>query len=118
MQDKSSTKHAAAPSTSRKRQDSFWTESRTQFRPRGSRLIAYELSQRGVDRATVRAAADSVDDADSAYRAGLKWASRLSTVEELTYRRRLGDFLSRRGFDHETTSQAVDRIWREATTVA
>ncbi|MFN8532271.1 MAG: regulatory protein RecX [Dehalococcoidia bacterium] len=92
----------------------FWTENRVLFRPRGQRLLRYELARRGVTQETARLAVEGVDEEDGAYRAAIKRATRLPHADEALFRRRLSEFLTRRGFDHEVISRVVERVWREA----
>jgi SOS response regulatory protein OraA/RecX len=39
-------------------------------------------------------------------------------VDQRTFRARLAQHLARRGFDWDTITPLVDRLWREAQTVA
>ena len=74
----------------------YWVEQRQGRAPRGRRLINQELRQKGVDAAVIeQASSPSVDDADLAYRAGLKKARSLALLDERTFRQRLGGFLQR-----------------------
>jgi regulatory protein len=90
----------------------FWVENRDTFSPRSSRALRLELRRKGVDDRTI-AAAISGDDADAAYRAGLKKMRLLATADRETFLRKLLPFLQRRGFGYETAREAVDRLWRE-----
>jgi regulatory protein len=90
----------------------FWVENRDTFSPRSSRALRLELRRKGVDDRTI-AAAVSGDDADAAYRAGLKKMRLLATADRETFLRKLLPFLQRRGFGYETAREAVDRLWRE-----
>jgi len=92
----------------------YWVESRSQIRPRSRRLLARELSAKGVERETALRAAEAVDDAEAAYDAGRRRLRALSGLAYPEFRRRLGDFLLRRGFDFETARRTVDRLWQEA----
>ena len=97
----------------------YWVEQRQTFRPRGARLIAAELRQRGVSSELAASAAEQVglDAERDAYRAAHKKASQLARLgeklEEHTFRARLGQFLARRGFDWEAIVPVVDRLWGE-----
>jgi regulatory protein len=90
----------------------FWVENRDTFSPRSSRALRLELRRKGVDDRTI-AAAISGDDADAAYRAGLKKMRLLATADRETFLHKLLPFLQRRGFGYETAREAVDRLWRE-----
>jgi SOS response regulatory protein OraA/RecX len=54
-----------------------------------------------------------LDDAESAYRAARARAARLATTDQNIFRKRLGDYLRRRGFDFDLINDTVARVWRE-----
>jgi regulatory protein len=56
---------------------------------------------------------DTVDNADSAYRAALSKARSLSRSDYQSFRRRLGEYLKRRGFGYGVINHTVERIWQE-----
>jgi len=90
----------------------FWVENRETFNPRGRRLLRRELQQKGVDATTIDAALD-VDEAESAYLAAQRKVRALAGLDYNTFRRQLGDYLLRRGFDYETVHATVRRLWQE-----
>ena len=90
-----------------------WREQRERFRPRGPAIISQELRKLGVDREVIQDALSDFDSAASAYKAGSKYASKLSVEDGTAFRRKLGGFLQRRGFGGEVLGQTVERIWRE-----
>ncbi|MGQ9684369.1 MAG: regulatory protein RecX [Anaerolineae bacterium] len=92
-----------------------WVENRESLRPRGARALRYELRRKGLDKETIDAALEGVDEVASAYRLAVAQASRLIGVDRNTFRRRLGGFLSRRGYPFETVRETVERVWREYT---
>ncbi len=91
----------------------YWVENRESFRPRGRRSLRFELRRKGVADAVVESVTQEIDEADSAYRAAQDRAQRLSNLDYQVFRRRLGGFLQRRGFDYEVVKETVDRLWRE-----
>jgi len=91
----------------------FWRENRENFRPRSRRLIELELKQKGVDAETIAEATAGVDDEPSAYRAAQRKARSLARLDHSSFRKRLGDFLKRRGFDYELVNRTIDRVWQE-----
>jgi SOS response regulatory protein OraA/RecX len=97
----------------------YWLEQRQTFRPRGARLLRAELRQHGVSADLATAAADELVDSaeDDAYRAAQKRARTLpsSPDDEQLFKSRLAQFLARRGFNWDTISPVVDRLWRAAT---
>jgi regulatory protein len=76
-------------------------------------LIAAELRTKGVGRQVADEATSEVDEREAAYRAAVRRARSLARVSFSEFRRRLGDFLVRRGFDYETAEQTVSQLWTE-----
>ncbi len=93
----------------------YWVEQRQTFKPRGTRLLRAELRQRGIDARAAETAAEpaEVSAVDDAYRAAQKRARQLGSADERAFKTRLAQFLARRGFDWETISVAVSRLWDE-----
>ncbi len=91
----------------------FWKDNRQSFSPRSRWLTKFELRQKGVsDDITEQVVAD-VDDAENAYRAARSKASSLTLSDYHSFRRRLGEYLKRRGFGYEVINQTVGRMWQE-----
>lgn len=93
----------------------LWVEDRAAFRPRGRRALRSELRSKGLSPAAIDAALSEVDDAQAADAAARKRVARLTNLAEADFRRRLGDFLARRGFDYEIISEVVEKMWREVS---
>ena len=93
----------------------FWKENREMFRPRSQRLTRMELKRKGVADEIIKEVTDDSNDIDSAYQAALKKAQRLSGEDYEVFRRRLGDYLKRRGFGYSVINQTVKRLWQEVT---
>ncbi len=91
----------------------FWVETRDQTSPRGRRLLWQELSAKGIEREVARQAIAPVAEEDAALRAAQRKARHLQSQDYSTFRRRLGDFLLRRGFPYPTVHTIVERLWRE-----
>jgi len=90
-----------------------WVENRSAFRPRSARMLRYELRQRGVPRPAIEAALEGFDEDAAAVDAAEKASHRFSQLSEMDFKRRMSQYLARRGFDHATTSPVVERLWRE-----
>lgn len=90
-----------------------WRDQRERFRPRGPAVISQELRKLGVDREVIKDALSDFDSEANAYKAGSKYAAKLSVEDGTSFRRKLGGFLQRRGFGGEVLGQTVERIWRE-----
>ena len=90
-----------------------WREQRERFRPRGAGVIRQELRRLGVDSEVIREALSGFDTDANAYRAGSRYAAKLPVEDAAAFRRKLGGFLHRRGFEGEVVGQTVERLWRE-----
>jgi len=91
----------------------FWKDNRESFRPRSQWLTRLELRQKGVSEEIIEQVATQVNDEDSAYRAALSKARRLPTADYDGFRRRLGQYLKRRGFGYGLIKPTVERVWQE-----
>jgi regulatory protein len=91
-----------------------WVENRSAFRPRSRRMMAMELRQKGLDAEAVSSAVEHVDDEALAYEAAQKKVSRYKNLEWNEFRKKLSDFLARRGFSYSVIAPVVTRIWNEA----
>lgn len=91
-----------------------WVESRSAFKPRSRRAMTMELRQKGVSEEIIHAAlAEAEDESNLAYRAGLRYANRLTQSDWDTFRERLTAYLGRRGFSYGTIAPQVRKIWHE-----
>jgi regulatory protein len=91
-----------------------WVENRSTFRPRSRRLMALELRQKGLNDEAVSSAVADVDDAALAYEAAQKRVARYKGLEWNEFRKKLSDFLARRGFSYSVIAPIVTRVWNEA----
>lgn len=91
----------------------YWVENRESFNPRGRQALQYELRQKGLSEETIALALEDIDEEDSAYRALINRARRMSPLDQGTFHKKLGAFLRRRGFSYEATTTALERTWRE-----
>lgn len=92
-----------------------WRNSRERRRPKGRRAIAMELRRLGVEQELIDSTLEDLDEAASARRAAEKRAARMvaqGCAEDL-FRRKMGDFLSRRGFNYGTVRATVAELWTE-----
>jgi regulatory protein len=90
-----------------------WVENRSAFRPRSRRMMAMELRQKGLKDEAVSSAIESVDDEALAYEAALKRVTRLKDLEWNEFRKKLSEFLARRGFPYSVIAPVVTRMWNE-----
>lgn len=91
----------------------YWAENRSAFRPRSRLLTGLELKRKGVSEEIINQAVGDIDDAESAYRAAGERARKITYRDYAEFRRRLGDFLRRRGYGYEVIRETLSRVWRE-----
>lgn len=91
----------------------FWKSSRQSYSPRSQWLTGLELKRKGVADDIVNRVVDNIDDDDNAYRAALKKARSLPQSDYPVFRRRLGDYLQRRGFSYGVINHTIQRLWQE-----
>jgi regulatory protein len=96
----------------------FWKDNRESFSPRSRRLTRLELQRKGLNSDIIETVVNELDESESAYRAALGKARRLSVSDYQTFRRRLSEHLSRRGFTYDVIKETVQKIWKEYSKVA
>ena len=92
-----------------------WRNRRERSRPRGERQVRQELLRLGVEENVVQEALVGFDAWENAYRAAHSLAPRLNKSDYPQFRRRLWNYLYRRGFDSTVTGDTVRRLWCELT---
>ena len=91
----------------------FWKTNRQTFKPRSRWLTKLELRRKGVAEGIVDEVVNTIDDEEGAYCAAMEKMSHLQGADYQSFRRRLGDYLRRRGFSYEVIKQTVERTWKE-----
>lgn len=94
----------------------YWIENRERFRPRGARALRYELRTKGIADALIDQALASVDASASAHRAASRKAQQLSHLDQPTFKRKLVEYLARRGFDYGVAQETAERHWEDLMT--
>ena len=93
----------------------WWVEQRTNFKPRGLRLIKIELRQKGISDEMIESGimnqeSGAKNDLGLARKLIEKRLSRYKGLSKQELYQKLGSFLARRGFDWETIKQAIDEV--------
>ena len=94
----------------------FWKDNRESFSPRSQWLTKLELRRKGIDNDIIDQVVDTVNDDNSAYRAALSKARSLSLSDYMSFRRRLGEYLKRRGFGYAVINHTIEQLWQEKET--
>ncbi|HNX45678.1 MAG TPA: RecX family transcriptional regulator [Anaerolineaceae bacterium] len=92
-----------------------WIENRSTFRPRSASLLRRELRQKGIHEDTLEQAltAANLDEDALALNAGRRVASRYAGLDWEQFRKKLGDFLLRRGFSFDQIQTTTRLLWAE-----
>jgi regulatory protein len=93
----------------------MWVENRAAFKPKGKRALKAELRAKGVPAAEIEAAIENVDETQAAEKLAMSRAEKIMRAKpaKMEFKKKLFDFLARRGFGYDTISDAVERAWRE-----
>lgn len=88
----------------------YWSDNRARFRPRGKRMLQYELRQKGVVSSAIDEALDDYDEVSAVQKVAREQARRLKHLPPDTFRRRLHGRLARRGFSNDLIQEALDTL--------
>jgi regulatory protein len=90
-----------------------WVANRSEFRPRSRRVLTAELRQKGLADADIKSATEKVNEESLAFTAAQKRLRRLDGLEWSEFRKKLSEFLARRGFEYDVITLTVTRLWAE-----
>lgn len=90
-----------------------WVANRSEFRPRSRRALTAELRQKGLTDADIKSATENVNEESLAFTAAQKRLRRLAGLEWSEFRKKLSEFLARRGFEYDVITLTVTRLWAE-----
>ncbi len=96
----------------------LWIGDRINLKPSGRSLLVRELKSKGVDDAVIEGAFNefrgAYDEYGIARPLALKKAERLKGIDKEIAKKRLMDFLSRRGFSYNTIWRILKEIYNTA----
>ena len=90
-----------------------WVARRQRSKPKGKKMLAHELADQNVDKATIDRVLAGIHDAEEtkmALELAQKQAKRYQSLAPAVAKRRLHNFLLRRGFDYETIQRVIERV--------
>ena len=91
-----------------------WIELRIQKKPKGRIVLKHELMQKGIEESIIEKALESKLDESKLYEKALELARNrvkaYSKDDVLTAKRKLMNFLIRRGFDFETIRDVIEKV--------
>ena len=87
----------------------YWVQNRLQHNPRGAIALRQELYQKGVDDSVIEEALAEYDEEEAAARAAETARRKLRGLPPDLFRRRLTDYLLRRGFPYGVVRAIVQQ---------
>lgn len=92
----------------------WWVEQRLKFRPRGKQILRAELFRKGISQEMIEKTLGSqLSDSELkelALKVAQKKQLRYTGLDRQEFRRKMGAFLARRGFDWETIKEVLEEI--------
>jgi regulatory protein len=89
----------------------YWIQSRLEFRPRSRRELEAELRSKGLQGKEVRELIERVPEEQLCAQVAMKKARAIHFLPRPEFRRRLLQYLLRRGFEYQTADRAVEDAW-------
>ena len=89
----------------------YWVEQRDTFKPRSRLALRQELGQKGIDRNVIELVLLDVDDTAVARTAAQKQMYRWQDLPSAEFRKKMGQFLQRRGFSYEIIKEITNEMW-------
>jgi len=91
-----------------------WLRNRERFGPRGRQALRYELHQKGISDQIIDTVLADLDEEELAWAAVENKLPRWQNLPEQEFKKKLIDFLNRRGFDYLTANDIFYRAWDDA----
>ena len=91
----------------------YWVENREQHKPRGAYALRHELRQKGIESRIVDELVEQIDEDANAYLAATKRLSRWQRLDPSVRRRKMSDYLRRRGFSYDVVLRVWERLIAE-----
>jgi regulatory protein len=92
-----------------------WAENRLRFKPQSAFLTRRELKEKGLSEEIIEKAVENYNDYENALAAARPKALKENEVDYLVFKRRIGNFLNRRGFNYGVIKQVINQLWKEVT---
>jgi regulatory protein len=89
----------------------MWIENRCRLNPKGAYVLREELRQKGIREKIIRELLVNLDERELAWKAAAPKLRRMKTLEKKEFIKKLGAFLSRRGFSYRICREICDQAW-------
>ncbi len=91
----------------------LWIDNRRRFKPKGSYALKWELREKGIDEQIINSVLMDFDETESAWAAVTPRIDRMRNLEKSKFKKRLYDFLNRRGFGYSICKETCDQAWEK-----
>jgi len=91
----------------------FWKDAQLSHKPKSKRLIIRELVEKKIREDIIKQVTEAIDDESNAYTLGHDRARTLAHLDETSFRKRLVNFLSYRGFSYGIIKHTIDILLEE-----
>jgi SOS response regulatory protein OraA/RecX len=88
-----------------------WAQERSTFRNKSRSMIRHELQLKGIDPEIISQVTASIDDAENAFKAGMKKVRHMGPADYAEFYKRLSSYLLRQGYGGGAVNSAVQRVW-------
>lgn len=95
----------------------WWVDQRRSFKPKGERAVIIELTQKGIERDLIKkvlSGGDKQNEYDLAVQAIKKKINTYKYLSEKEIKIKIGNFLSRRGFDYDIIYKVIDSLHKKS----
>lgn len=90
-----------------------WVEERSNFKPKGRKLLEIELNQKKVDPEIISEALMNIDYESLALKAANEFAQKMHEADWIKFKQRIFSFLIRRGFEYSDIAPIVAKVWAD-----
>ena len=91
----------------------LWVENRLRFKPKGLYALTGELREKGIDEQIIKDVLTDFNEPESAWAALAPRIMRLQKLEKIEFKKKIYNFLSRRGFDYTVCKEVCDQAWEQ-----
>jgi regulatory protein len=90
----------------------MWIENRSRLNPKGTYALKGELRQKGIKEEIIKESLAHIDERALAWKAAAPKLRRMKSLEKNEFIKKMGNFLSRRGFSYHICREICDQAWK------
>ena len=89
----------------------WFVETKTHSRPISTKMIQQQLVRAGINLDLIKSVTSEVNDKENALQVAIKRSRATAHLAKKEFQQKMGQYLARRGFSFEVTSNAVEESW-------